>query len=149
MAGRIALDLKMFKHLSSDGNCTTLLHKDGHKLVVAHKALSPDMQAQLSKLPKNNEEEKETKMAEGGDLEPQHFYDSTAPVQPKPTPKPPPMPSDEDAKKLANGMNGGYNFAEGGKTPRKGIVAPTAIEGMQEAERRDKRSLNLMAKLLM
>lgn len=50
MAGRIALDLKKFKHLKSDDKSTTLKHPDGHILTIANKSLSPDFQKQLSAL---------------------------------------------------------------------------------------------------
>lgn len=46
----IKLDLKQFKHVSSDEKSTTLKHKDGHSLTLAHKGLSKDNQAQLKAL---------------------------------------------------------------------------------------------------
>jgi hypothetical protein len=36
------LDFSKFKHLRSDAKTTTLQHQDGHQLVVAHSALSPE-----------------------------------------------------------------------------------------------------------
>lgn len=50
MAGRIALDLKAFKHLKSDDKSTTLQHADGHVLTIAHNVLSPENQKQLKAL---------------------------------------------------------------------------------------------------
>lgn len=44
------LDLKKFKHVKSDDKSTTLAHKDGHTLTIAHKSLSPEFQKQLSAL---------------------------------------------------------------------------------------------------
>jgi hypothetical protein len=78
MAGNIKLDLKQFKHVKSDDKGTTLQHADGHQLTLAHKALSPEAQAQLKALAgiskdaqtSNDSQEKQaeakTKMADGG-----------------------------------------------------------------------------------
>lgn len=52
MSGRIALDLKQFKHLRSDDKSTTLQHKDGHELTIAHKPLSGEAKDQLKALAK-------------------------------------------------------------------------------------------------
>lgn len=52
MAKPVALDLKQFKHKSSDDKTTTLVHKDGHTITLAHKALSPENQQQLAALAK-------------------------------------------------------------------------------------------------
>lgn len=60
---KIALDLKQFKHVKSDENFTTLKHKGGHTLTIAHKALGPDFKKQLGALSKAEDPEK---MAEGG-----------------------------------------------------------------------------------
>lgn len=72
MAGRIALDLKHFKHVSSDDRSTTLQHaKDGHMLILAHQALSPENQEQLKALgasAKNAMQPVDKKMAVGGDV---------------------------------------------------------------------------------
>ena len=46
----IKLDLKQFKHMSSTDKSTTLQHKDGHSLTLAHDGLSKDNQAQLKAL---------------------------------------------------------------------------------------------------
>lgn len=64
MAGRIALDLKQFKHRSSDKDCTTLEHRDGHTLTLAHKHLSKDYQDQLQALAKGGEVKKYDKKDE-------------------------------------------------------------------------------------
>ncbi len=55
------LDLSKFKKLSSDGKSTTLKHPEGHKIIIAHHAVSPAMRKQLDSLPK--------KYADGGDTE--------------------------------------------------------------------------------
>lgn len=49
---KVNLDLKMFKHVKSDGKSTTLQHKDGHQLILAHGALGPEAQEQLKALSK-------------------------------------------------------------------------------------------------
>lgn len=48
---KLPLDLAKFKKVSSDKHSTTLAHPDGHSIVVAHKALSPKMRAQLVEMP--------------------------------------------------------------------------------------------------
>lgn len=72
---KIALDLKKFKHVKSDDHTTTLMHNDGHVLTMAHKALSPEFQKQLSALskissenstPLQKDESKHANMAKGG-----------------------------------------------------------------------------------
>jgi hypothetical protein len=50
MSSKIALDLGKFKHVKSDKNTTTLQHKDGHILTIAHNVMNPDMQKQLAAL---------------------------------------------------------------------------------------------------
>jgi hypothetical protein len=55
------LNLSQFKKISSDSKSTTLKHPEGHKIVIAHHALSPQHKKQLSEIP--------TKYAEGGDVE--------------------------------------------------------------------------------
>lgn len=75
----IKLDLKNFKHESSDEKSTTLRHKsDGHQIILAHKALSPANQEQLkalaqaSRMPTDKAEAKQdierTQMADGGEI---------------------------------------------------------------------------------
>ncbi len=48
----IKLDLSKFKHVSSDDKSTTLEHKDGHRLCLAHGGLSDANRAQLQALAK-------------------------------------------------------------------------------------------------
>lgn len=71
----IKLDLRQFKHAKSDGKTTTLQHKEGHTLTLAHGALSKEAQAQLEALAKTAEtplqkdkskDDKRAKMAKGG-----------------------------------------------------------------------------------
>ena len=74
---KIKLDLKQFKHVKSDGKTTTLQHEQGHQLTLAHNALSPEAQEQLSQLAKSAQtplqadsaKHQDMKMAEGGKLE--------------------------------------------------------------------------------
>lgn len=47
------LNFKHFKKTSSDKDKTTLTHKDGHSITVAHKALSPHIRTQIEALPLN------------------------------------------------------------------------------------------------
>ena len=75
MAG-IKIDMKQFKHVKSDDKSTTLQHKDGHSIILAHKALSPENQAQLKALAgmskadqtpeQSTEARDQQKMADGG-----------------------------------------------------------------------------------
>lgn len=72
---KIKLDLSQFKHVRSNAKTTTLRHKDGHELTIAHQSLSPEGQAQLSQLakmaqtPSQSDELKHKGMAEGGKTE--------------------------------------------------------------------------------
>lgn len=59
------LDLSKFKKLYADGGCTTLKHKDGHELRIAHRALSDKMRKELENLP----------MAEGGNVDKETFQE--------------------------------------------------------------------------
>lgn len=74
---KIKVDLDKFKHESSDGKTTTLRHKDGHMITLAHKSLNPEMQKALSQMSAMSQintqhEESEVKqMAEGGEASPQ------------------------------------------------------------------------------
>ncbi len=55
---RIALDLNQFSHVKTDYKATTLRHKDGHLLKIAHAALPKPSQEQLkalSKVPASDE----------------------------------------------------------------------------------------------
>lgn len=45
------MDFSKFKKLASDGKTTTLQHPDGHKIVLAHSALSPKLRGQLAEIP--------------------------------------------------------------------------------------------------
>jgi hypothetical protein len=48
---KLPIDLKGFKKSSSDKHTTTLVHKNGHEIKLAHKALSKEMRDNLEKLP--------------------------------------------------------------------------------------------------
>jgi hypothetical protein len=62
---KIKLDLKDFKHVSSDDKCTVLQHKAGHQLTIAHKSLSKEAREQLDALSKAHGDK--VMMAFGGD----------------------------------------------------------------------------------
>lgn len=73
----IKLDLSKFKHLKSDKHSTTLQHKAGHMITLAHSALSPATQKQLGALSKIGKEAMtsdqaneahDQKYAKGGDV---------------------------------------------------------------------------------
>ncbi len=49
---KLGLDLSKFKHVKSDKNSTTLQHKDGHILNIAHNVLSPQNKTALQALSK-------------------------------------------------------------------------------------------------
>jgi hypothetical protein len=80
---KLPIDLKGFKKSSSDKHTTTLVHKNGHEIKLAHKALSKEMRDSLEKLPmaegakkpdvraERKEKEKAAlqKFAEGGEVE--------------------------------------------------------------------------------
>lgn len=76
MSKSIQLDLKQFKHIKSDKNSTTLQHKGGHMLTLAHNSLSPEAKAQLSALSKisgetatsGQKQEADAKYADGGEV---------------------------------------------------------------------------------
>lgn len=70
-AGNIKLNLKEFKHVSSDKDSTTLKHKKGHKLVLAHNSLSPESQEQLKALAKGGN----PKLEESKKTPPKPHYD--------------------------------------------------------------------------
>lgn len=73
----VKLNLNDFKHVSSDNKTTKLKHKDGHFLVLAHKALGSDAQKQLGALSKlsidamtpNQSNEMRDKMKDGGPVD--------------------------------------------------------------------------------
>lgn len=52
MGNRLGIDPNKFKFLSSDGRSTTLQHRDGHKLTIAHNTLSPKNKDALQALSK-------------------------------------------------------------------------------------------------
>src|SRR6202051_4082371 len=56
MANKL-IDPKMYKHIKSDDKSTTLQHKHGHVLTIAHNILNPDMKAQLQALSKAPEQD--------------------------------------------------------------------------------------------
>lgn len=67
----IKLDLSQFKHVKSDGKTTTLQHRDGHQLTIAHKSMSPEAQKQLTALATSaqtplDKQESTAMMASGG-----------------------------------------------------------------------------------
>jgi len=78
---KVKLDLSSFKHVKSDDKSTTLRHKDGHELTLAHTALSPQYRTQLealSKVSKLDEtpvqkQEEVQKMANGGTAFPPEY----------------------------------------------------------------------------
>lgn len=61
---KMPFDLKKFQHVKSDKNSTTLQHADGHILTIAHKALSPEFQKQLSALSKLSKQDETPDQAE-------------------------------------------------------------------------------------
>lgn len=88
-AGNIKLNLKEFKHVSSDKNKTILEHKKGHRLELAHGSLSPESRQQLEELAKGNpklEESRKTppkaKMADGGETPRWDQMSGPAPADP-------------------------------------------------------------------
>jgi len=48
--GPLGIDLNKFKHIHSDDKATTLKHKDGHELRIAHNAVGPKIAAALKAL---------------------------------------------------------------------------------------------------
>jgi hypothetical protein len=75
---KIAIELKDFKHVKSNETSTTLRHKEGHLLKIAHSALSPEFQSQLKALASATNQDdtplqstamaNNTPMADGGDV---------------------------------------------------------------------------------
>lgn len=61
---RLGIDPNKFKFLKSDDKCTTLQHKDGHVLTIAHNVMSPKNRETLMALGKSETEK--PKKAEGG-----------------------------------------------------------------------------------
>lgn len=62
---KLGIDPKKFKYLKSDDKSTTLQHKDGHTLTIAHNILSPANQEVLKALSVVNNQK--PKMADGGE----------------------------------------------------------------------------------
>lgn len=97
----LGIDPRDYTHISSDAKTTTLKHKRGHTLTIAHSVLKPSTQMMLralSKIPQENQTEgqkqeaqdqhqygKVIMKADGGNIAP-------APVADKDTQKPPPKP---------------------------------------------------------
>lgn len=85
----LGLDPKMFKHVKSDHKSTTLQHKQGHVVTIAHNVLSPKMQTQLKALANVGKEDQTEaqsqeaqdqqprKMAEGGKTMPSELGDGS------------------------------------------------------------------------
>jgi hypothetical protein len=72
------MDFSRFKKISSDEKSTTLKHPEGHKIIVAHHALSPAMRKQIKAIP--------TKYADGGEVDGgESTPENYGPVVPTPT----------------------------------------------------------------
>lgn len=81
------MDLSRFQKVSSDQNTTTLRHKNGHEIKIAHSGLTPKMQEHINTLP--------AYMADGGEpMDPMSPAPVTDGSQPQPQPQQgiPPMP---------------------------------------------------------
>jgi hypothetical protein len=50
---KMKIDLSQFKHVESNDKTTTLEHKDGHRIILAHGALPKEYKAQFEELAKN------------------------------------------------------------------------------------------------
>jgi hypothetical protein len=107
MADKMSFDIKKFKHVSSDDKSTTLQHPDGHKIIVAHAALSKPMRTQLEALrPVAKEAETagqkmeakagQVKMAGGGEA----MMTPNPDIQ-QPQPQPQPQQTQEDPELMA------------------------------------------------
>lgn len=141
MAGRIALDLKQFKHLKSDGKSTTLKHSDGHVLTIAHQHLSPESKEQLSALSKiakqdqtsnqaqEAQDQQNPKMADGGD--PSSTMSAMNALYQKSNPSTQAGGKDSKDIKDSNRMMA----ADGGKLPKikAHITADNAEQGVNTA----------------
>lgn len=67
----LGLDPKNYKHIKSDDKSTTLQHKHGHVVTIAHNVLAPKMQAQLKALaPIGKEDQTNTQAQEAQDQKP-------------------------------------------------------------------------------
>ena len=58
---KIKLDLNQFQHVDSDDKSTTLKHKQGHTLTIAHKSLSKEAREQLESLASSSKKDKTSK----------------------------------------------------------------------------------------
>lgn len=128
--GHIKLNLKEFKHVKSDKDSTTLQHKLGHQLVLAHNSLSPEAKTQLQALsgmskaaetPLQADERRDHK-AEGGYIP---RANKTPPPREYGDPNPPPQPEKQSAKEqlkdygsAAVGSSKPGWWAEGGKVDK-------------------------------
>lgn len=65
MYNKFAMNLSKFKKVSGDKDHTVMEHEDGHTMKISHRALSPKMRAEISKLPMHKDAKK---MAEGGEV---------------------------------------------------------------------------------
>lgn len=68
MSKLLPLDLKQFVKTGEDKGMTTLKHKAGHEIKIAHQALSPELQKQLKSLPLYDGGMVE-KFADGGEVD--------------------------------------------------------------------------------
>lgn len=59
------MDFSKFKKISSDSKSTTLKHPEGHKIVVAHHALSPELRKEIDAIPNKYAHN----YAQGGEVE--------------------------------------------------------------------------------
>lgn len=64
----LGLDPKQYKYLKSDDKTTTLQHKRGHTVTVAHNVLSPKNQAILKALAATDSQQQPQQKADGGDV---------------------------------------------------------------------------------
>lgn len=79
------MDWSKFKKISSDGKSTTLKHAEGHKIIIAHHALSPKYKKDLANIPNyysdGEEKEEAQEFAAGGEVKKEEM----GPVKPEPT----------------------------------------------------------------
>lgn len=163
MAKFFPLDLTKFKRISSDKHTTTLEHPDGHRVTVAHSALSPKLRSNLAELPMHPsmakggevkqsnpklEESKKLppKMAQGGKIE---HVDYSAVAKEGNTIPDPAMDAamdkadaDDKARKMAASQP--QKLADGGEIPAPS-PSPTTEEEQQEADQKDIMRPRLMA----
>lgn len=76
-------DFKQFKHVKSDDKTTTLQHPKGHQIIIAHKALSKNMKAQLDALSKTSKDDQTVDQAEEKQAEQPRMYDQGGGVEDK------------------------------------------------------------------